>query len=156
MAQSLGVLFWFPTIGFNVGYVYMALSTNIDPFRWPLTNSVIQICMEICQHLLHQEMDIVEHLNSYRMIPISLSKFVANFLFVNSQRKGSIFVIRSETMPFFSFFGPSETMRFWTTRDWNHINICMSDWYENVFIYMINKFKFTNIIKHTPNTITTR
>ena len=64
---------------------YMALSINIDQNSWLLTNSVIQIHMEILQHFMHQNYDVIELLISYLMIPSSLLKPDANYMFVNGQ-----------------------------------------------------------------------
>ena len=72
--------------------IELALSMNIDANLWLLTNSVTQIYIEFVQDFVHQEMNIVELLISYRMIPSSLSKVDANLLFVNSQRLESIFI----------------------------------------------------------------
>ena len=70
----------------------MAISMNIDANLWLLTNNVPQIHMIFCQHLVHQNMNIVEFLNSYWTIPSSLHKIDPNHLFVNSQPLASIFI----------------------------------------------------------------
>ena len=70
----------------------MAISTNIDQNSWLLTNTVFQIHMEILQHLLHQNYDVIELFISYPMMPRSLLELDANYLFVNSQLFWSIII----------------------------------------------------------------
>ena len=70
---------------FDMNMIQLALSTNIDQNSWLLTNTVFQIHMEILQHLLHQNYDVIELLISYLMIPSSLLELDANYLFVNGQ-----------------------------------------------------------------------
>ena len=93
---QLSLSIWQPYMIINP--LKLALSMNIERKCWLLTNSVAQICMEICQYLLHLDINIVAVLISYRMIPSLLFKIDTNLFFVNSQLFRCIFVESANSM----------------------------------------------------------